>query len=113
MTDAPQQGAVFGLRGDTSMGTPLNLEANLDAAMGLATGVVNPAEASSGLSQDMAALNLGVPQTSAALHFCPVPGCISAASGRRPGSRGPLSFEAQTAHGEFESCDRQSSHKGK
>ena len=29
------------------------------------------------------------------------------------GGRGPLSFEAQTAHGEFESCDRQSSHKGK
>ena len=67
------------------MGTPLNLEANFDAAMGAATGVVNPAAASSGLSQEMAALNLGVPQTSAALHFCPVPGCISAAGGRRPG----------------------------
>ena len=88
---------------DTSMGTPLNLEANFDATVGAATGVVNPAAASSGLSQDMAALNLvnpaaassglsqdmaalnlGVPQTPAALHYCPVPGCISAAGGRRP-----------------------------
>ena len=89
---------------DASMGTPLNLEADFDATIGAATGVVNPAAASSGLSQDMAALNLanpaaassglsqdmaalnlGVPQTSAALHYCPVPGCISAVGGRRPG----------------------------
>ena len=81
-----------------------DLEAKFDATIGADTGVVNPAAASSGLSQDMAALNLvnpaaassglsqdmaalnlGVPQTSAALHYCPVPGCISAAGGRRPG----------------------------
>ena len=114
MTDAPQQETsrhgpearrrrVWAPR-DTSIGTPLNLKANLDATIGAATGVVNPAAASSGLSQDMAvlnlvnpaaassglsqdmaALNLSVPQTSAALHYCPVPGCISAAGGRRLG----------------------------
>ena len=53
--------------------------------MGWAAGAANPAAAASGLSQDMAALSLGAPATSTALHFCPVPGCPSAAGGRRPG----------------------------
>ena len=46
-----------------------------------------PAATASGLSQDMAALSLGATatSTSTALHFCLVPGCLSAAGGRRPG----------------------------
>ena len=46
------------------------------AGTGLATGAANPAAATSGLSQDMAALSMGAPATSTTLHSCLVPGCL-------------------------------------
>ena len=62
--------------------------AKLGCQLGLTAsdvGASNPAAAASGLSQDVAAFSLGAPATSTALHFCSVPGCLSAAGGRRPG----------------------------
>ena len=62
-----------------------NVAANLEVATGSAARAANPAAAASGWSQDIAALILGALATLTALHFCPVPGCLSAAGGRRPG----------------------------
>ena len=67
------------------MEAPQNLAANLEAARASDAGASNPAAAASGLSQDVAVLSLGASATSTALHFCLVPGCLSAAGGWRPG----------------------------
>ena len=75
----------MGTPSGANMEAPQNLAANLVAATGLAAGVANPAAATSGLSQDMAADSLGAPATSTTLHFCLVPGCLSGSGGRRPG----------------------------